>query len=87
MRHGQIVFTGVAPPSSPLSSLAQQGMGTKSMLAFRIMSNVITCKARHDQIDFTGVAPQSSLAQQGMAKMRMLVITLAHYLQGKTLPD
>ena len=42
---------------------------------------------RHGQIVCTGVAPQSSLAQQGMARMRMLVLALGHCLQGEVWPD
>ena len=35
----------------------------------------------------TGVAPWSSLAQRSMARMRMLVLALGHYLQDEAWPD
>ena len=34
------------------------------------------------RVMFTGVASRSSLAQQGRARMRMLVLALGNYLQG-----
>ena len=39
------------------------------------------------QIVFTGVAPRPSLAQRGMARIRMLVLALGHYLQGEAWLD
>ena len=39
---------------------------------------VITCKVRHGQIEFNSVAPRPSFVQQGMARMRMLVLALGH---------
>ena len=54
---------------------------------YTMMCSVIVCTARHGQIVFTGVVHRSSLAQRGMATMRMLVLVLGHYLQGKAWPD
>ena len=35
----------------------------------------------------TGISPLSSLAQQGMARMRILVMAFGHYLQGEAWPE
>ena len=50
---------------------------------YQCFPSVITCTARHSQIVLIGVAPWSSLAQQGMARKRMMVLALGHYLKGE----
>ena len=86
--------------AAPRSLLAQKGIVRLSIVYFTIRYYsiiyyavlyckclVIACTTRHGQIVFTVVAPQSSLAQRGMARMRMLVVVLGHYLQGEAWPD
>ena len=55
------------------------------------MCSVIACTARPDQVVCTGVAPRSSLAQRGMARIRMLVLArplvINVNLQGEAWPD